>query len=270
MVTAAGRASASDLIAGRFLRLAAEAEFRADLPLARDHFLRAVCHDATPASLLEFGRFLADCGQREDAILMLQDSWQMAKRRERPDEIAVCCRRLASMLRADGHNGQAHRFLQRAADAEMSAWTEGEASFSSEQLLMESQFAEQDGDLLRATALCEAALQASTFAHRAAVLRHRACLQMLQNRRRAAAQDLVEAARLARGVSDERVYAECLLELGRCLRSLPRLQLAIRCYRAAAVRFERAGRRRQAGVARRWLRECAAIERTAKGDPDWN
>jgi hypothetical protein len=256
--------------ARRFLRLAAEAESRSHFPLARQHFLTAIRHDPTPEAGLAFGGFLSEIGQTHDAILVLLDSWQLAKRRERWPEVAACCRALAMQFHRAGQASQANRFVQRAAAAEMSSWSDQQATLSSEQLLIESQFAEWDGDIDRAFALCQAALEAAFGTLRSDVLRHRARLHTIHQRRLAAAHDLLDAARLAREFAGDRAYGQCLLELGHALQSLSRAQLAIRSYRAAALRFERAGRTKQAGAARRWLMQSAAIKRTAGGDPDWN
>ena len=268
MVTASAAVSLE--LAQRSLRLAAEAESRSEPLLARAHFLAAVRHDPTPEAGLAFGRFLSESGQTDDALLVLQDSWQLAKRRECIPEIATCCRALAMLFHRAGQSSQARRFLQRAAAAEMRGWSDQQATLSSEQLLLESEFAEWEGDVPRALALCQAALEGATSAHRSEVLRHRARLRTIQSQRLAAAHDLLEAARVAREFAGDRVYGECLLELGHALRSLARGHLAMRCYRAAAVRFEDAGRSRQASAARRWLAQTAAIERTAGGDPLWN
>jgi len=266
----AGHTAVSHLFAQRFLRLALEAESNSAPHLARARFLMAIRHDPTPGSGLEFGRFLAESGHLEDAILVVEDCWQLARRRSNANEIATCCRRLASLFQRTRQASQAKRFLQRAAAAEMSAWSEHDATLSSEQLLIESQFAEREGDLTRAVALCLGALQVAAGPNRGAALRHRAKLSTIQGDRRAAAHDLLTAAQIARKAGDHRDYAACLLELGHVLLALDRPLLAVDCYRTACLRFGRAGRTRLAGVAQGWLRQTAAVTRAAGGKAEWN
>jgi tetratricopeptide (TPR) repeat protein len=270
MVTAAADTAVSQFLARRHLRLAADAESRSDDQLAREQFLHAIRHDPSPEAGLEFARFLAELGHLNDAVLVLLDIWQLAKRRSCSIEIATCCRRLAMLLLRAGQPAQAHRFLQRAAAAEMSAWSEQQATLSCEQLLMESRFAERDGDVARAFALCEGALVAATGLDRSEVLRHRARLKTIQGHARAAAHDLLSAAQLAREAASDRDYAECLVELGHVMQSIERRPLAIHCYKVATIRFQKAGRSRLASAAYRWSVQAAAIERTSAGDPGWN
>jgi hypothetical protein len=270
MATSIVLARVSQLFVRRFLRLAAEAESHADYGLARARYLLALRHDATPGAGLEFARFLVDSGQHDDARLVLHDCWQLAKRRSRHDEIATCCRRLALSFQRKGNSPLARRFLQRAADAEMSSWVDHEAGFSAEQLVMESQFAERDGDTLRAFALCRAAIDVAEGRQRVIALRQWARLQAARGQRRAAAHDLLAAARHARQAAEGCEYAECLLELGHLLRSMQRGKLAIDCFKAAATQFRKAGRTVQSRLARRWVQETAAIEHMAGGDGSWN
>jgi len=270
MVTSAGLTAVSHLFARRFLRLALESEVRVEPRLARAHFLTAIRHDPTPESSLEFGRFLAEAGQIEDALLVLEDGWQLALRRGRFEEVAHCCRRLAMAYLQDQNEPQARRFLQRAAAAEMSAWGADAAGLSSEQLLIESEFAARERDLARAIQLAHGALSVTSGPHRCTVLRQIARLSILQGAHEAAARDLLSAARSAREEKNDRDYAECLLELAHLLRAMRRGKLAVKCYRAAASRLERCGRSKLAKVARRLWTQTAAIERQAVGDARWN
>src|SRR5215213_2337125 len=107
MASAAGCTAVSHLFASRFLFLASEAESRCDFPLARSRFLQAIRHDPTPRAGLEFARFLCSARRVEDAILVAQDAWQLAKRRQSPQEIAMCCRRLAILFERAGNLSQA-------------------------------------------------------------------------------------------------------------------------------------------------------------------
>ncbi|QDT55478.1 hypothetical protein Pan44_35210 [Caulifigura coniformis] len=270
MVTSAGVTAVSHLFARRFLRLALEAEVRAEPRLARAHFLTAIRHDPTPEASLEFGRFLADAGQVEDALLVLQDGWQLALRRGRFEEVARCCRRLAEVSLLNQDEPQARRFVQRAAAAEMSAWGADEASLSSEQLLIESEFAAREGDHTRAVSLAQGALAVASSSHCCTVLRHLARLAVLQGTQETAAKHLLAAARSAREQKNDRDYAESFLELAHLLRAMRRGKLAVKCYRMAAAWFERCGRLKLAKVARRLWTQTAALERQAVGDPRWN
>ncbi len=172
MITAAGRTSVSHRFAARFLHLAAQACAEGDPRRARNHFLAAIRHDPTADASLQFGRFLIGRGQREEAVKILEEGWQISLRRGAADEIARCCRSLALLYRDVRNTHLARRFMQRAADAEMSAWRAGETSWTSEQLLSESLLAMDDWQLARARALCNAALESSSDVQRSPILRH--------------------------------------------------------------------------------------------------
>lgn len=179
MSTAAGRTSVSHRFAARLLHLAAQACAEGDPRRARNYFLAAIRHDPTPDASLEFGRFLIGRGQHDEAVKTLEQGWQISLRRGAPDEIARCCRELALLYRDARNTHLARRFIQRAADAEMSAWPAGETTWTTEQLLCESLLATDDWQLARARALCKAALETSSDVERSRVLRQLAHIDVL-------------------------------------------------------------------------------------------
>jgi tetratricopeptide (TPR) repeat protein len=266
MVTGAGRTAVSHLFAAKFLRLATQAESNHEFRQARSYFLTAIQHDPTPRSAIEFGRFLADNQLLEDAVTVLQDAWQLAKRRACGPSQATCCRQLAMVYRELGNQPLARRFLQRAAEAEMRTWRVQDAVLSCDQLLCESTFAADDGELRRATALCEAALTVAENSERGTALRQSAVLALRSGDARRATRHALAAVRDTRDVYQ---VAECLEDLGHILRGTGRGSATV-CFRMAKHHYRCAGNNAAARAMVRWIRESDAIARLMKADPARN
>lgn len=271
MITGTDCTSVSLQFARRFLRLASLADARGHDLVARVHFLTAVKHDPTPASGLEFGRFLIARRSIEDALLVLHDAWNLSRRRRNGREIAECCRSLAIASRTGGDAQQARRWADRAGDAEMTSWSSVDDHFSSAHLRLQSLLALDDRDRNRAHALALAALQVSNQpSDWIASSRHLGRLEAGFGQNHSAASRLLSAARVARDNADHREYAECVFELGHVLRSPGRLFAAASCYRLAAILFEQTGRLLESARAKRWQREASLLARSLSGDPEQN
>ncbi len=270
METVADRTAVSVRFALLFRRLARRAVGRGDVSRARMHFLAAVADDPTPASSIEFAEFLSSDGHWQDGLLVLHDAWELAKRRGNGCEIAECCRQLALACRGAGNRHLSKRFAERAADAEMLMWGVGDGTWSARQLQLEALLALDERDFARARSLAAAAIEVcADDLSRSGALRLMAEIDRAGGRAVSAAKVLLEAARLAREAGEDRGYAECVLQLGHTLRGMGRLPGAAGCYRVAAIRFERAGRRGDALRARRWRSQTEAIERSRR-NAEWN
>lgn len=136
-----------------------------ELSHADSFFSAAIAADESPTSIIAYGTYLSELGELTEAVLQLQQGWELAKRQHDASRRAWACQALAATYRSLGQTLDAQQFQQLAIAAELEVDLElASASLSEETLLGSATDWVQTGETTAAEALLTSCCRADSNA----------------------------------------------------------------------------------------------------------